>query len=159
MRKKLVSVGNGRGVVIDETILELIGASEVGDWELTTDGHRLVLEPVRVRVVRKEAPPPGAAAPLGTVDFEDPKDSVKAIEYAQACGFTPEHFRRIHHFGPKASLQNHIRHCLGTTRFTSKTNVVVCKRLVRAIELRGQGFGWDDSLTEAIAQFPFPPGR
>lgn len=156
MRKKLVKVGNGRGVVIDDAILDLIGGAEIEDWELTTNGHQLILEPLRVEVVRKVAPPPSTGAPLGRIDGENPKDTVRAIEYAQARGFTPDHFRRIHHFGPKASLQAHINHCLGTGRFTSKTNVIVCQRLVRAIELREQGFTWDDALTAAIRQYPFP---
>jgi len=47
MRKKLSAIGNSLGVVIEKPILELLNIDRDTELELTTDGNRLVLEPVR----------------------------------------------------------------------------------------------------------------
>jgi hypothetical protein len=142
--------------MIDDAILELIGAAEADALELTTDGQQLFLAPVKTV---RDPPANVAARPspsVTDVDCENPKESVRAIHVAQSLGFTQEHFRRIHHFGPKASIQAHVNHCLGTGRFTSKTNVIVCRRIVRSIELRDQGASWDDAIQSAVREHPFP---
>jgi hypothetical protein len=92
----------------------------------------------------------------GTGDFDNPKTTLRVIDEATQLGFTPEMFKLVHHFGPKASLQSHIRYCAGTSRFTSKTNTVVCQRLSRAVEMRRSGAPWDDALSAAVKEFPFP---
>lgn len=47
MRKKLSAVGNSFGVVIEKPILELLKIDRDTEFEMTTDGERLILEPVR----------------------------------------------------------------------------------------------------------------
>lgn len=47
MRKKLSAIGNSLGVVIEKPILELLKIDRDTELEVTTDGNRLVLEPVR----------------------------------------------------------------------------------------------------------------
>lgn len=47
MIKKLSSIGNSLGIVIEKPILELLKIDRDTELEVTTDGHRLVLEPVR----------------------------------------------------------------------------------------------------------------
>lgn len=47
MRKKLSAVGNSFGVVIEKPILELLKIDRDTEFEMTTDGNRLVLEPIR----------------------------------------------------------------------------------------------------------------
>lgn len=47
MRKKLSAIGNSLGVVIEKPILELLNIDRDTELEVTTDGNRLVLEPVR----------------------------------------------------------------------------------------------------------------
>jgi antitoxin component of MazEF toxin-antitoxin module len=47
MRKKLSAVGNSLGIVIEKPILELLNIDRDTELEVTTDGNRLVLEPVR----------------------------------------------------------------------------------------------------------------
>lgn len=47
MRKKLSVVGNSLGVLIDKPILELLKIDRDTELEVTTDGNRLILEPVR----------------------------------------------------------------------------------------------------------------
>jgi antitoxin component of MazEF toxin-antitoxin module len=47
MIKKLSAVGNSLGIVIEKPILELLKIDRDTELEVTTDGNRLVLEPVR----------------------------------------------------------------------------------------------------------------
>lgn len=47
MRKKLSAIGNSLGVVIEKPILELLNIGRETELEVTTDGNRLVFEPVR----------------------------------------------------------------------------------------------------------------
>jgi antitoxin component of MazEF toxin-antitoxin module len=49
MRKKLSTIGNSLGVVIEKPILELLNIDKDTELELTTDGSRLIIEPVRLR--------------------------------------------------------------------------------------------------------------
>ena len=48
MRKKLSAVGNSFGLVIEKPILELLSIDRDTELEMTTDGQRLIIEPVRV---------------------------------------------------------------------------------------------------------------
>ena len=47
MKKRLTAIGNSLGIVIEKPILELLGIDRETEIEMTTDGVRLVLEPVR----------------------------------------------------------------------------------------------------------------
>ena len=47
MRKHLSAIGNSLGVVIEKPILELLKMDRETELEMTTDGIRLILEPVR----------------------------------------------------------------------------------------------------------------
>jgi antitoxin component of MazEF toxin-antitoxin module len=49
MRKKLSAIGNSLGIIIEKPILELMDIDRDTDLELTTDGHRLIIEPIRRR--------------------------------------------------------------------------------------------------------------
>lgn len=49
MRKKLSAVGNSFGLVIEKPILELLSIDRDTELEMTTDGERLIIEPVRPR--------------------------------------------------------------------------------------------------------------
>ena len=46
MIKKLVAIGNSYGLVIDKSILELLKISPDTELELSTDGQRLIIEPI-----------------------------------------------------------------------------------------------------------------
>ena len=46
MRKKLSAIGNSYGLVIEKPILELLNIDRDTELEVTTDGQRLVIEPV-----------------------------------------------------------------------------------------------------------------
>lgn len=47
MRKKLSAVGNSFGLIIEKPILELLSIDRDTELEITTDGERLIIEPVR----------------------------------------------------------------------------------------------------------------
>jgi antitoxin component of MazEF toxin-antitoxin module len=49
MRKKLSAIGNSLGIVIEKPILELLNIDRDSDLEMTTDGERLIIEPIRKR--------------------------------------------------------------------------------------------------------------
>lgn len=49
MHKHLVRHGNSLALVIEKPILELLRASTDTPFEVTTDGHTLILTPVRDR--------------------------------------------------------------------------------------------------------------
>ncbi len=46
MRKKLSSIGNSLGLVIEKPILDLLKIDRDTELELTTDGRKLIIEPV-----------------------------------------------------------------------------------------------------------------
>ena len=48
MRKNLSAIGNSLGIVIEKPILELLNITRDTELEVTTDGSRLIIEPVRV---------------------------------------------------------------------------------------------------------------
>jgi antitoxin component of MazEF toxin-antitoxin module len=47
MRKNLSVIGNSLGLVIEKPILELLNITRETELEVTTDGTRLIVEPVR----------------------------------------------------------------------------------------------------------------
>lgn len=53
MRKKLSAVGNSFGLVIEKPILELLKIDRDTELEMTTDGERLIIEPVRSKKTLK----------------------------------------------------------------------------------------------------------
>jgi antitoxin MazE len=53
MRKKLATIGNSLGFVIDKPILELLKIDRDTEFEVTTDGRRLVFEPISPEKRRK----------------------------------------------------------------------------------------------------------
>lgn len=55
MRKHLVAIGNSLGLIIERPILDLLGIDRRTELEVTTDGRRLILEPVRA-----DRRPPGS---------------------------------------------------------------------------------------------------
>jgi antitoxin MazE len=47
MRKKLTHIGNSLGLVIEKPILDLLNITKDTEVEVSTDGKRLIIEPVR----------------------------------------------------------------------------------------------------------------
>lgn len=46
MKKRLSAIGNSLGIVIEKPILELLKIDRETELEVTTDGSRLIIEPV-----------------------------------------------------------------------------------------------------------------
>jgi len=56
MRKKLSAVGNSLGIVIEKPILELLNIDRETELDISTDGSRLIIEPIsRSKSVRTSA--------------------------------------------------------------------------------------------------------
>lgn len=49
MTKRLQAIGNSAGVIIDKPILDLLQITSDTELELSTDGDRLIITPVRDR--------------------------------------------------------------------------------------------------------------
>jgi antitoxin MazE len=49
MIKRLQAVGNSSGVIIDRPILDLLNITAETQLEVSTDGERLIITPVRAR--------------------------------------------------------------------------------------------------------------
>jgi antitoxin component of MazEF toxin-antitoxin module len=47
MKKKLSAIGNSYGLVIEKPILELLNIDRDTELEMTTDGNRLIIEPIQ----------------------------------------------------------------------------------------------------------------
>ena len=47
MRKKLSAIGNSLGIVIEKPILELLEIDRETELDMSTDGDRLIISPVR----------------------------------------------------------------------------------------------------------------
>ena len=48
MRKNLTVIGNSLGIIIEKPILDLLGIGRETQFEMITDGQRLILEPVKI---------------------------------------------------------------------------------------------------------------
>jgi antitoxin component of MazEF toxin-antitoxin module len=53
MTKRLQAVGNSSGIIIDKPILELLRITPDTELEISTDGERLIVTPVRNDADRK----------------------------------------------------------------------------------------------------------
>ncbi len=54
MVKRLQTVGNSSGIIIDKPILELLQITPDTKLEITTDGDRLIITPIRAKRSRKD---------------------------------------------------------------------------------------------------------
>ncbi len=61
MRKNLSAIGNSLGLVIEKPILELLNITRDTELEVTTDGTRLIVEPVRETATKGRRGRVGAA--------------------------------------------------------------------------------------------------
>ncbi len=66
MIKKLTVIGNSYGLVIDRSILELLHITPETELELSTDGTRLIIEPVHARRAARRPTPPKPTPPFPT---------------------------------------------------------------------------------------------
>jgi antitoxin component of MazEF toxin-antitoxin module len=55
MTKRLRAIGNSAGIIIDKPILELLKITADTELDLSTDGERLIITPIRTPAARKAA--------------------------------------------------------------------------------------------------------
>ena len=55
MTKRLRAIGNSAGIIIDKPILELLKITSETELELSTDGARLIITPIRTPAARRAA--------------------------------------------------------------------------------------------------------
>lgn len=53
MVKRLQAIGNSSGLIIDKPILELLRITAHTDLDLSTDGERLIITPIRREATRR----------------------------------------------------------------------------------------------------------
>jgi antitoxin component of MazEF toxin-antitoxin module len=53
MVKRLQLIGNSSGLIIDKPILELLRITAQTDLDLSTDGERLIITPIRSETTRR----------------------------------------------------------------------------------------------------------
>lgn len=164
MIKTLVPVGQGLGIVIDDPILDLLRIQPDTPIEVSTDGRRLILEPVRVARTPVTAvaatPLPRHATPaMDAPDLTDPTTSVWVLDALVAeHGMSNDQFRRLHHAKNYANtVTAHRRYCArpGAGRFRrGETNEQTAARLLTALhELKG-GATWDIAIAKALELNP-----
>ena len=54
MTKRLQAVGNSSGIIIDKPILELLRITPDTELDISTDGERLIVTPIRSDSTRKQ---------------------------------------------------------------------------------------------------------
>lgn len=54
MSKRLQTIGNSSGIIVDKPILELLQITPDTELEVTTDGDRLITTPLRPDASRKD---------------------------------------------------------------------------------------------------------
>jgi antitoxin MazE len=55
MTMRIRAIGNSAGIIIDKPILELLKITPDTELELSTDGERLVITPIRTPAARRAA--------------------------------------------------------------------------------------------------------
>lgn len=153
MRKYLTPVGDSLGLVLEKPILDLIGLTAEMPVEVTWDGARLVVEPIRDPDARRDP-----ARPLlesGT-DFTVRANTVPLLdELVAKFGMDNARFRALHHL-PYANIEAHRKYCSeSTTKFhAGGTNVQTANRLTVALGKLRTGASWSEAIDEALRQYP-----
>ena len=70
MIRKLVSIGNGDGIEIDQSLLARLELDPDAELELSTDGKRIIIEPLGAKREGSRKPGPAVGEPDDPVDPE-----------------------------------------------------------------------------------------
>lgn len=55
MTKRIRAIGNSAGIIIDKPILELLKITAETELELSTDGERLIITPIRTSGAKRKS--------------------------------------------------------------------------------------------------------
>ncbi len=146
MRTKLSKTKDGVALVLPQSTFELGGIDIDAEVEVTTNGRALFISSL----------PPQTPPIEGKPDLLDPHNSSRLIrELRERFGLQLEHFRKIHHFGPTASIENHLAYCDRTSKFRpGRPNVDVAERLYECLMARREGKSWDAAIKAALQEVP-----
>jgi bifunctional DNA-binding transcriptional regulator/antitoxin component of YhaV-PrlF toxin-antitoxin module len=152
MQKKLSVVGNSLALVIDKPLRRMLGLRPDTRVELTTDGRRLVIEPLGTAPAGggnvKRSPGAGGSPTLARVD---------AVRTFQALmnryGITAEQFRRLHHQGIRIGVYNGSL-SLGLVTGTDPAEAATLRRLEECLRRLEAGASWEDAIVAALAVVP-----
>lgn len=155
MKKTLVPVGNSLGLIIERPILELLGIGRDSLLHLSTDGRRLIVEPLSQPVADVKPSAVANAPAVPELDFCDPRVSAKLVDdLASRHQMDDKLFRRLHHAqNYKNTLKRHREYGPGRFR-RGGTNEQTARRMHECLRALDSGQPWDQAIELAARQYP-----
>jgi hypothetical protein len=151
-------MGEALGVVIDAAVLELLRIQPDTPLEISTDGKRLIIQPVLDPAPALATESSRAPATPDDIDFEAPRTSAALVdELVAVFHMSNEQFRSLHHARNYANtFKAHRDYCANHSgRFRAGgTNEMTARRLFACLASLRAGRSWDDSISDAVSRFP-----
>jgi len=157
MQKRLSVYGNSLALTIERPLLRMLGIARNTMLRITTDGRRLIVEPLVNDPVVPVLSPKGRSKVMLSQKI-DAREMARSLVHDFSMGH--ERFGVLHHDG--ASSMREVFSFLGwvTSSDLSKIDDAERATLQRLWEcyrtLRGRGT-WDDAIQKALAKFPKAP--
>jgi bifunctional DNA-binding transcriptional regulator/antitoxin component of YhaV-PrlF toxin-antitoxin module len=159
MQKKLSTLGNSVALVIDKPIRRLLGIGPETLVDVSTDGRRIVIEPLRPAERDKRSPNLGMAL-----------DAPRVLRMLKRdYSIDPDRFARLYH-GPSQTTDkvplSGIRAMLRYQSFLELTDrqhaqgqeLADMHRMQDCLQALQSGRSWDDAIEEALRAHPKPAG-
>jgi hypothetical protein len=143
VEKRLSSVGNGLALFIDKPIRDLLGIRRETLLRLTTDGRRLVIEPIDEP---SDLPPPSASQLDALPVF---------AALAERFQMSREQFRSLHHDGASMGAYHGWLQC-GYAAEASPAELATIRRLEACLHSLRSGASWEMAIGVALAASPRP---
>jgi hypothetical protein len=144
MEKRLRSIGNSFGLVIDKPVLRMLGMGRGSILKLSTDGRRLIVE--RVDLL-DQAPPPSS----------DPRLKLDAIAVAKTLmnrfGVGREEYERLHHKQWRPTRYIAHLECARPEEVT-EADLTTMRRLEACLAECQAGATRDEAIARALAAHP-----
>jgi hypothetical protein len=142
MEKRLIVVGNSLALVIDKSIRKLLGITYKTRFNVTTDGARLIVEPVAKEPVR--AASSGRGLPLHIRRF----NAIRVYDSLVELGLDNEKFIRLtgaRIWSYRARLES---------RLADESLILAMDRLDVCIDVFNAGGSWEQAMTAALSAVP-----
>jgi hypothetical protein len=150
MKKTLTPIAGQMAIIIEKPILDLLGIDSETQLKLSTDGRRLVIEPVG------SVAPEASAPRLKVTNFTSRAVTVELMnELIESFAMTNEHFRQLHPWGDRASLTKHLNYSRdGETFQPGSPNPAIARRLHTCLEQLRKGHSWQNAIAAALKKDP-----
>jgi len=136
--KTLCSLGNSKALILDKSIMRLLGIGPKTKLRLMTDGRRLIVEPIT------EEPPAPTASEL---------DAVRVFVALLDRGMSQSEFDRLHHEKTRmAAYQGHLQFA----RTFTDTERATMRRFEACLRALRQKASWSDAIAFALHAEPRP---